>query len=268
MTKDTKGSSVSRTKKEKQSSTNPELSSRLTDGAQQRGFYILTKMKLESPVKLEIAKHVVKKYIKDLDAVLLDAGSTAELIAEELFSLRKFLTVMTNNMGAYAAYTRAMAPSGDSQAGGTERQIARYENDLVLPGGRYDATYEALFGDETLKAIQSFSPNVTIIGASGLRFSEGIYSHGVEDVRVKRLLWTIPTEIRLIAIDSSKIGKRDAFSFGNTVAELREGARKAVVVTNSPPKDAPSYEQREFDETVKQMRKAKLVVDILDLPKG
>lgn len=247
-----------------ESETAEPIASRLGDGFQQRGPYILKKMKLQSPVKLEIAKHVAANYVEDLDAVLLDAGSTAEFIAEELFSQRQFLTVMTNNMGAYAAYTRALTTIARERVDAGGQQVTRYENDLVLPGGRYDSTYEALFGDETLTAIQSFSPNVTIIGASGLRFNEGIYSHGVEDVRVKRLLWTTPTETRLIAIDSSKIGKRDAFSFGNTVAELRERAKKAVVVTNALSEEVSSDELREFDETVKQMRDVGITVDILE----
>jgi DeoR/GlpR family transcriptional regulator of sugar metabolism len=233
---------------------------RIGDG--QRGLYIRTKIKLQNLTKIEIARHVAKMYVSDLDAVLLDAGSTAELIAEELFSQRKFLTVMTNNMGAYAAYTRAMTPTDEKRT----QQVIRYENDLILPGGRYDATYEALFGDETLKAIQNFSPNITIIGASGLRFNEGIYSHGVEDVRVKKLLWAIPADTRLIAIDSSKFGKRDAFSFGKKVDELCVGTRKAVVVTNRPPNDATSEEHREYDETIKQMKKANIFVDELDIP--
>lgn len=265
MEKKTSKAPISPTINDRKDIPKSEIPSRLSEGVQQRGLYILTKMKLQSPIKIEIAKHVAKTYVKDLDAVLLDAGSTAELIAEELFTQRKFLTVMTNNMGAYAAYTRAMTPIEDSKSYSLTQQLARNENDLVLPGGRYDATYEALFGDETLKAIQNFSPNVTIIGASGLRFNEGIYSHGVEDVRVKRLLWTIPTDIRLIAIDSSKIGKRDAFSFGNTVSELGEGARKAVIVTNAPSKSAASEELKEFDEMVKQMKIAKIIVDILDI---
>ncbi len=59
---------------------------------------------------------VAKPYIKDFDAVLLDAGSTADMIAEEMFARCQFLSVLTNNMGAYAAYTRARTRRGEPDA--------------------------------------------------------------------------------------------------------------------------------------------------------
>jgi len=57
----------------------------------------------------------------------------------------------------------------------------------LLPGGRYDANYEALFGDRTIETIKIFIPNITIICVSGLRFKEGGFCHGSEEVRVKHL---------------------------------------------------------------------------------
>jgi DeoR/GlpR family transcriptional regulator of sugar metabolism len=243
---------------------------RLEQGITQRGLYILTKMIQQGASKVAIAKHVAKQYVEDFDAVLLDAGSTAELIAEELFIQRKYLSVMTNNMGAYAAYTRAITSPQNKRAASLHQGVPRagllHENELLLPGGRYDATYEASFGDRTIEAIQTFTPNVTIIGVSGLLFEKGVFCHGAEEVRVKHLLWTIPTDTRLIAADWSKIGKRDAHAFGHTIKELKLGARKAVVVTNKPSKNAPSDERKEFDQQVRLMQEADIIVDVLDVP--
>lgn len=239
--------------------------SRFGMGLTPRGLYIRTKMNQQQPSKPIIAKHIAKEYVKDFDAVLLDAGSTAELIAEELFTQRQYLSVMTNNMGAYASYTRAVAPGGreypDNHGPGF-----RKENELLLPGGRYDATYEALFGDATVKAIQVFTPNVTIIGVSGLRFNEGVFCHGSEEIRVKNLLWTIPTDIRVIAADWTKIGKRDAHAFGAKVNHLTINAQHAIVVTSSPPRDAASNVRKEFDEQVHMIEKANIKIDILKVP--
>jgi len=231
-----------------------------------RSVYIKTKMKQQTPAKIVIAKHIAEKYVKDFDAVLLDAGSTAELIAEELFIQRKYLSVMTNNMGAFASYTRAIAPpeKGDSPSSTASGYLN--ENELLLPGGRYDATYEALFGDATIDAMQKFTPNVTIIGVSGLIFNEGVFCHGSEEVRIKRLIWTQPTDIRVIAADCTKIGKRDAYAFVPRVDELSIGARKAVVVTNNPLRSTPSSERKEFDEQVKKIKDAGIIVDILNVP--
>ena len=71
-----------------------------------RGQYITRKMREQSKAKRSIAEQVAAEYIKDFDAVLLDAGSTSELIAEEMFARHQFLSVLTNNMGAYVR-TRA-----------------------------------------------------------------------------------------------------------------------------------------------------------------
>lgn len=243
---------------------------RLADEITQRGLYILTKMVQQSTSKVVVAKHIAKEYVKDFDAVLLDAGSTAELIAEELFIQRKYLSVMTNNMGAYAAYTRAITTPREKRAESQSRNMPRsgliHENELLLPGGRYDATYEASFGDRTIEAIQTFTPNVTIIGVSGLLFEKGVFCHGAEEVRVKHLLWTIPADTRLIAADWTKIGKRDAHTFGNTVKELKVSARKAVVVTSRPPRNVPNELRREFDQQIRMMEEAKIIVDVLDVP--
>jgi DeoR/GlpR family transcriptional regulator of sugar metabolism len=65
-----------------------------------RGLYIRTKVQEQFDAKRIIAVHVATQYIKDFDAVLLDAGSTAEMIAEEMFAKRKFLSVLTNNRRA------------------------------------------------------------------------------------------------------------------------------------------------------------------------
>lgn len=258
-----------RTKADDQT-TNSESSLRLEQGITRRGRYILTKMIQQGASKVAIAKHVAKQYVEDFDAVLLDAGSTAELIAEELFIQRKYLSVMTNNMGAYAAYTRAITMPQNKRAAALHQAAPRagllHENELLLPGGRYDATYEASFGDRTIEAIQTFTPNVTIIGVSGLLFEKGVFCHGSEEVRVKHLLWTIPTDTRLIAVDWSKIGRRDAHAFGHSVDELKLGARKAVVVTNKPPRNAPSDERKEFDQQVRLMQEAMIIVDVLDVP--
>ncbi|KPA19579.1 Bacterial regulatory protein, DeoR domain protein [Candidatus Magnetomorum sp. HK-1] len=225
-----------------------------------RGDYILEKYRQQPSEKYEIAKHIASEIVNDFDAVLLDAGSTAEVIAEELFIQRKYLTVMTNNMGAYAAYTRAIAPQkGDSP---------RLLNELLVTGGRYDSTYEALFGDATIEAIKTFSPNITILGVSGFIFNEGIFCHGSEEVRVKKLIWSIPTDKRVIAADWTKIGKRDAFAFGPSIEQLLINAREAVVVTSKPPAETDNKLRQLFDEQISQIRDAGIDVKEIQIPKS
>ncbi len=230
----------------------------------ERGSYILEKIEQQSRAKVAIANRVAEKYVANFDSVLLDAGSTAEAIAAALFRERKWLSVMTINMGAYAAYTAAIAVTpGERAATGGPGYGLLNENELLLPGGRYVPTYEALLGDGTLEALGTFTPRVTIIGVSGLRSEDGVFCHGAEELQVKHLLWTMPADTRLIAADWSKIGKRDAHAFGKKVSELSVAARRAVIVTNAPPEGTPSDMRQQFDEQIRLIKDLKIEVELV-----
>jgi DeoR/GlpR family transcriptional regulator of sugar metabolism len=222
----------------------------------ERGPYIKAKKDQQNTSKDKIAEYIASNLVKNFDAVLLDAGSTAEVIAQKLFTRRKFLTVMTNNMGAYVSYTQAVAARDKGTSALVASLVAGLlnENELILTGGRFDVTYEALFGDATLKAIEGFSPNVTIIGVSGLLFNGGVFCHGSEEVRLKKMLWTIQTDTRVIASDWTKIGKRDAFAFGPNVSELKVGAGRAIIVTSQPPRDADEKLRKQFDDEIQLIK--------------
>ena len=230
----------------------------------ERGPYVHAKKEQEQVSKEKIAAYIAEELVRDFDAVLLDAGSTAEKIAEELFTQHKFLTVMTNNMGAYVSYTQAVA-AREWQEKGAPQLVAGLlnENELILTGGRFDVTYEALFGDATLNAIEGFSPNVTVIAVSGLMFNGGVFCHGSEEVRLKKMLWSIPTDTRVIAADWTKVGKRDAFAFGPKVAELKEGAGRAVIVTTPPPREKGEKVRKRFDEEVLLLRDRGIDIEIV-----
>jgi DeoR/GlpR family transcriptional regulator of sugar metabolism len=222
----------------------------------------------QSPAKYQIALHIAHNYVKDFDAILLDAGSTAETIANEIFALRRFLSVLTNNMGAYAAYTRALAgtreeaTNGQPQAGGSSAPL--HGNELLITGGRYVDTYEALLGGGTMESIKPFTPNLTIIGISGLRGDEGVFCHGEEEAAVKSLLWTKPTDIRLIATDWSKIGKRDAHTFGR-LDQFAMNAKQAIIVTCNPPDDISDKEREDFEEQLNKLKGSRVKVVRLDV---
>jgi DeoR/GlpR family transcriptional regulator of sugar metabolism len=231
-----------------------------------RGLYIRRKIQDHTLVKRQIAIHIAVNYVKDFDTVLLDAGSTAGMIAEELFARRQFLSVLTNNMDAYAAYTRAREITALKE--GTDDIPRNQGNELLITGGRYIDIYESLLGEGALSSIKAFHPNVIIIGTSGLRCEEGIFCHGSEESAVKNLLWTKPTDIRLIATDWTKVGKRDAHSFG-PVEQLGLNAKKAIIVTCEPPKEAYKNEPervKEFENQIRKMEMHNIKVERVKLP--
>jgi len=232
-----------------------------------RGLYIRTKMLEQYSAKRQIAIRVATDYAKDFDGVLLDAGSTAEMIAEEMFTRRRFLSVLTNNMGAYAAYTRAREVITEQM--NLEEGPSNRGNELLITGGRYVDIYESLLGEGAIASITAFTPNIIIIGTSGLRCEEGIFCHGSEESAVKKVLWTKPTDIRLIATDWTKIGKRDAHSFG-PVEQLHTNAKLAVVVTSEPPRsvyDNDPEKVQELENQIRKMEKYNIVVDRVKVPK-
>ena len=230
-----------------------------------RGLYITTKIGEELTAKRRIAEYVVDKYIHDFDAVLLDAGSTAELIAQEMFAKRKFLSVLTNNMGAYAAYTRA---GESSKSNDDAKNIPNNGNELLISGGRYVDVYESLLGEGAISSITNFTPNVIIIGTSGLTCDEGIFCHGSEESAVKSLLWNKATDTLLIATDWTKIGKIDAKSFG-TISGFRMKAKKAVIVTSDPPKELCLEEPnriKDFENQLRKMENEGVIVERIQNP--
>lgn len=235
-----------------------------------RGVYIKTKMSAQHSSKRFIAKHIATKYVKDFDAVLLDAGSTAEMIAEEIFAKRRFLSVLTNNMGAYAAYTRAreIAPVESETEEYINDQKDRgslYGNELLITGGRYADTYEALLGEGAITTIGTFTPNITIVGISGLRCQEGVFCHGAEESAVKKLLWSKQTDVRLIAADWTKIGKRDAHAFGQ-LEQVSMNAKQAVLVTCNPPNKVSPKELEAFEEQIRLIKKCNIIIERVNIP--
>jgi len=227
-----------------------------------RGRYFQAKMGSWTEEKLQIASFIVDKYVKDFDSVIIDSGTTLELVAEKMFARKRFLSVLTNNMGAYASYTRAqdLATGETTVKGGSLNG-----NELLITGGRYVDVYEALLGNDTAKSMEQFTSNVTIIGISGLRCEEGVFCHGEEEAIVKRILWEKPTDIRVIAADWSKIGKRDAHVFGKLKDFKNDINKNAVVVTCNPPdNEVDSSERKEYDLQVDTMRR--LGIEVIPLP--
>jgi len=227
-----------------------------------RGAYIAVKTQEAQEAKISIARHVVMEYIKDFDAVLLDTGSTAEIIAEEMFSKRMFLSVLTNNIGAFSAYVRA----GGMRDNETDiKSPSNRGNELLISGGRYVDAYEALLGSGALSSIDAFTPNIIIMGTSGLTSEGSIFCHGSEETATKEMLCKKQTDTRLIATDWRKIGKRDANGFGR-VTDLLLNAKKTVIVTNLPPrklyKDDP-LRMREFDSEIDNLRNMGFIVDTI-----
>jgi hypothetical protein len=87
---------------------------------------------------------------------------------------------------------------------------------------------------------------------------------------MKKLLWTKPTDTRLVATDWTKIGKRDAHTFA-PIDQLGVNAKQAVVVTCEPPRsvyDADPERAKEFENQIKKMEKYNIKVVQVKVPEA
>ncbi len=168
--------------------------------------YFTAQLGRNLPVKEAIARKVVASLSDDL-AIALTAGSTPYAVAREM--RRSFveegkphnLIVFTNSVPALQELIAAGISAG------------------VL-GEIYDPEDCAFHTPEFRSA---FQPSVAIVGASGVLFAPDgagasleLYSHRAEEAAFMKLLLAHVPEV-IVAVDSSKLGKRHPWNFGGSV---------------------------------------------------
>lgn len=123
--------------------------------------------------------------------VLLDSGSTTQLLAEQLPFDRE-LTVVTNSVAIAAA-------------------VAQRENLAVfLLGGRIRGRTLASVGEWTTDALRSISVDVAFVGTNGLTVRRGLTTPDQAEAAVKRAMVTAARRV-VVLCDHSKFGT-DHFS--------------------------------------------------------
>jgi DeoR/GlpR family transcriptional regulator of sugar metabolism len=200
--------------------------------------------------KRAVAQAVLKlKLIRNNDAVILDAGSSVSFLAGEIFSghqdppLRD-LSILTHNLPVFMG-----------EQGKTSVQERQYE--MLITGGCYDKTYDALYGKITESSYETFHPTVVVLAISGLvagRATEpgGVFCHAAVETSIKELLFRKRTDRRIIVADCTKVARMDSHRFGE-LSELLTGARRVCVVTTRPD---PTQEDLigAYGETMDQLR--------------
>jgi len=203
-------------------------------------------------VKNLLAKYVVKQYLCEGSSVILDAGTTCYEVAAEI-SRRVFnatetghLSIMTHNYAAFSLLIDSLPSLGV---------------EIYLTGGRYDRQFNAVFGDAAGQSYINFYPKTIILGASGIASHVGVFCHGhSEEVQLKNILFSKSTHMRILIIDSSKIGKMDSFCVCKTV-DLNNNTDKFMLVTNKPYKNEIHIRKkyREELEKLRQLYKIEVV---------
>lgn len=186
--------------------------------------YFKTRLALSGFSKYAVALKAVTM-LSEGDSLLIDAGTSllplAKIIQKrtEIDAEHTHYTIMTHNYAAFSALTQA-DPRG--------------QLNVFHTGGRYDSDLNALFGHQAEVAYQGFNPTWVFIGETGVEADCGLFCHGnTEELALKKALFALPTDNRVIVSDFMKIGKRAGLVFG-LPQNLTTGASRCILLTDDP----------------------------------
>lgn len=128
--------------------------------------------------KLAVAKAAVE-LVRDDDVVILDIGTTARLLAEQLAGRR--LTVITSSLAVLDVL----------------RDDAAVE--LILLGGSVRRTYHSLVGSLAADAAGQVRARVAFVGTSGIRRDGSVLDTSVEEVPIKRAICRAAEQVVVLA---------------------------------------------------------------------
>jgi len=125
--------------------------------------------------------------VSDGDAVVIDAGSTTELMAEHLL-VRQRLTVITTSLPL------AWALRGHANI------------ELIVTGGHVQTRASSLVGVLAEQTLSQLYADIAFIGARGLTPANGLTNPVLEEVPMKRLMVRIARR-SVALVDSTKWGR-------------------------------------------------------------
>src|SRR2546421_2010047 len=174
--------------------------------------------------KLLIARYVVDRFIRDNDALLLDAGTSVFFVAKTLVDRWRVnkaswskLAIRTHSLPCWSALSEINDGSIDNW----------------LIGGRFNSSIQAFLDPgHAQDVMEDFFPTVTIIGVNSLSTEGAFYCEDKDELPIKQLFVKKDTETRIILADDTKIGIAKAERFV-TLDELFKNDKGIVlVVTN------------------------------------
>jgi DeoR/GlpR family transcriptional regulator of sugar metabolism len=206
--------------------------------------------------KHDICRRIVHSRISDNSSVLLDSGSSVDLVTYELLGSRKEnITVFTNNVFA------AM------------HLVGTKEVNLKILAGEFNDRFAAVYDPESNSRIRGLGINVFILAATAIRFSKGIMVHvGDRDnsdfkAAVLNAFARSERSHLVVAVDATKFlepterhqGVLSEQEWSDMVAE--HGGRVAVVTSQVRPEVAPE-DRVAFEQELERFRRAGVHIDI------
>ncbi len=234
---------------------------------QPTGFNIIVSKQwrfIEQIFHYRFEKHIISKkismnYINDRMRVLLDSGSTIDLVAAELLENDvKDVHVYSNNVYA------AMHLVGTNQV------------NFHLFGGHFSERFAAVYSNETNNLIDTLDPDLLILAASAFRFEQGIMVHSddIDNIDFKKTALRAFRRSQngklLIAVDPSKFfesieERRGVIDSDEWQEIISEAASRIVIVTSPSPLNFNSKQQTSVATEISKYKKASVQVDDSEL---
>lgn len=190
----------------------------------ERGFAVLNdpqdinyRMAFHYEIKKKIATAALE-LVKDGESVIIEAGSTCALFAEELAKKKKDITIITNSI-----------------------HIANFVKDfssvnIVLLGGNYQKKWQALVGPMTKACIKEFSVDKIFVGVDGYSRQNGFTGNDL--IRLDTLKTMMESAKKTIVLTES-----DKFTKNGTVSFLKLEDVSHIITDSDIP-----FEEFEFIE--------------------
>lgn len=218
--------------------------------------YFMSHLTVQEDDKIRVADYVCENLVSDADSIALDAGTSPMYVAKTLFEKysNMNLSILTHNMEVFNKFG-----TGNKKDASTEMWKGT-NIQLILTGGEFSPSYNALFGVQTESAYNEFFPRLVILAISGLicsnqsEYVDGLYCHATTERPVKKLLFTKPTDRRVVVADWRKLGRPDSFRFGQ-ITKLTIGVSEYVtIVTTGPPKHTKQEIKTQFNKIVENLQ--------------
>ena len=150
-----------------------------------RGLALSEKEKLHLEEKKRIVKKAVE-FISEGDTIILDSGSTTNLLAKEIRDLNK-LTVITNAINIASEFL-------DS------------EIEVIMTGGTLLKDTSTLVGPLANSVLNNISSGKLFMGVDGIDFEIGLTTPNLLEASTSRVMMSRARETILL-VDSSKFGR-------------------------------------------------------------
>ena len=142
---------------------------------------------VNSDLKREASRKALS-FVKEGDVIALNSGTTNTVLSQELITLNKKITVVTNN---YAAINVLMQ--------------SNYIQ-LVAIGGEIDSLERSTYGTTCEREFSQYYPDIAFLSINAINYEDGFTDFRFNEIGVIQLL--AKTAKRVIAVmDSSKLGK-------------------------------------------------------------